>query len=336
MVTPEGLRRIRRWWGGRQSPLWGFVLRRLLLGIIVLVLISIIVFAATQALPGDAARAILGRNATPLSLRDLRQQLHLDRPILVQYLSWVGGLLHGDAGISLQAHEPVTKLIGDRIVNSAFLLLCSGLISIPLSILVGAYAALRRDRKFDTVMSLVTLALNAVPEFVVGITLVVLFATTVTHLFPAVSMIEPGGRPWDDLVGIVLPTFTLVLAVAPYVARYMRASMIDVLESEYVEMARLEGLPERIVIRRHALPNALGPTFQVIALSLAYLAAGVIVVEFVFNYPGIGGALRDAVATRDLPVIQSLAMLIAALYVVLNLMADIGTILVTPRLRTRL
>jgi peptide/nickel transport system permease protein len=316
--------------------LWGFVLRRLLLGTVVLFLVSVIVFAATQALPGDAARAILGRNATSASLAALREQLHLNQPILTQYLTWATGLLHGDAGISLAAREPVTKLIGERIVNSAFLVLCAGAISIPLSVFIGSFSALRRDKTFDVVVSLVTLVFAALPEFVVGVALVIVFSTTVMQVLPAVSIIPPGTPPWDQLDAVVLPTLTLVLAVTPYVARIMRASMIEVLESDYVEMARLKGLSERIVIRRHALPNALGPTFQVIALNLAYLAGGVIVVEFVFNYAGIGGALRDAVFNRDLPVIQALAMLIAGLYVALNLLADIGTILVTPRLRTRL
>jgi peptide/nickel transport system permease protein len=317
------------------SPVWGFILRRLVLGIVVLVLVSIVVFAATQAL-GDPARAILGRSATPASLAALRQQLHLNQPVVAQYLTWAGGLLHGDAGNSLAAQEPVTKLIGDRIVNSAILVLCAGLISIPLSIAIGSYSALRRDKTFDVATSLSTLVFAALPEFVVGVSLVVIFATTVLHVLPAVSLIPPGGRPWDNPVGLVLPTLTLVLAVTPYVARIMRASMIEVLESDYVEMARLKGLPERVVITRHALPNALGPTFQVIALNLAYLAGGIIVVEYVFNYAGIGGALRDAVSNHDLPVIQALAMLIAGLYVVLNLLADIATIMVTPKLRTRL
>jgi peptide/nickel transport system permease protein len=318
------------------SAIWGFILRRLLLGALVLILVSIVIFLATQALPGDTARAILGRTATPASLAALREQLHLNRPVVVQYLTWAGGLLHGDAGNSMAAQEPVTKLISDRIVNSAFLVLCAGLISIPLSVLIGAYAALWRDKAFDVVTSLSTLVLAALPEFVVGVTLVVLFATTVSHVLPAVSIIPPGGKPWEQPVALILPVLTLVIAVTPYVARIMRASMIEVLESDYVEMARLKGLSERIVIQRHALPNALGPTFQVIALNLAYLAGGVIVVEYVFNYAGIGGALRDAVSNRDLPVIQALAMLIAGLYVVLNLLADIATILVTPRLRTRL
>jgi len=302
----------------------------------VLVLVSVVVFAATQALPGDPARAILGRTATPASLQALREQLHLNRPVIVQYLSWAFGLLHGDAGMSLAAQEPVSKLLSDRLINSAFLVLCAGAVSIPLSIAIGAYAALWRDRPFDVVTSLLTLIFAALPEFVVGIGLVILFATTVFHDLPAISLIPPGIKPWQIPLALVLPTATLVLAVTPYVARIMRASMIEVLESDYVEMARLKGLPERIVIRRHALPNALGPTFQVIAINLAYLAGGVIVVEFIFNYAGIGGALRDAVANRDLPVVQALAMLIAGLYVGLNLLADIGTILVTPRLRARM
>jgi peptide/nickel transport system permease protein len=158
----------------------------------------------------------------------------------------------------------------------------------------------------------------------------------VFHFLPAIALIPPGGRPWDQPVALILPTLTLVIAVTPYVARIMRASMVEVLESDYVEMARLKGLPEQLVLRRHALPNALGPTFQVIAINLAYLAGGVIVVEYIFNYAGIGGALRDAVANHDIPVVQALAMAIAGLYVVLNLLADIGTILVTPRMRTKL
>lgn len=318
------------------SPFWSFVVRRLLYGVIVLFLVSVVVFAATQVMPGDAARAILGRNATPASLAALREQLHLNRPLILQYLGWAAGLLHGDAGVSLAAQEPVAQLIRDRIVNSAFLVLCAASISIPGSIVLGAYTALRRDRPFDVVVSLVTLVFAALPEFVVGVALVIVLATTVFPIFPAVSMLSPGTPPWSQPEAIVLPTVTLILAVTPYVTRIMRASMIEVLESDYVEMARLKGVPERTVIRRHALPNALGPTFQVIALNLAYLAGGVIVVEYVFNYAGIGGALRDAVANRDLPVIQALAMLIAGLYVVLNLLADIGTILVTPKLRTRL
>lgn len=311
-------------------------MRRLLLGVIVLVMISLVVFAATQALPGDPARAILGRSATPQSLAALRRHLHLDRPVIEQYLTWIAGLLHGNLGTSLAAQEPVTTLLAPRLVNSAVLVALSAVVSIPLSIAIGSWAALKRERIFDALSSNLLLVLAALPEFVVAVVLVILFATTVSNVLPAVSMIPPGSRPWDNVSGLILPALTLVIAVAPYVARIMRASMVEVLESDYVEMARLKGLPERTVMIRHALPNALGPVFQVIALNLAYLAGGIVVVEYVFNYTGIGSALQEAVVNHDLPVVQALAMLIAGVYVVLNLLADVATIVVTPRLRTRL
>jgi peptide/nickel transport system permease protein len=314
----------------------GFILRRLLLGIVVLILVSFVVFLATQALPGDPARAILGRSATPASLAALRRQLHLDQPVISQYWTWVTGLLHGNLGNSLAAQEPVTTLLGPRLVNSAVLVALAAVLSIPLSIAIGSWAAFKREKAFDMVSSNLLLVLAALPEFVVAVVLVILLATTVFHVLPAISTVPPGSRPWNNWTALVLPTLTLVIAVAPYVARIMRASMIEVLESDYVEMARLKGLPERTVLLRHALPNALGPVFQVIALNLAYLAGGIIVVEYVFNYTGIGSAIQEAVTNHDLPVIQALAMLIAALYVVLNLLADVATILVTPRLRTRL
>ena len=314
----------------------GFIIRRLLLGILVLIMVSILVFLATQALPGDPARAILGRSATPASLAALRRQLHLDQPVLTQYWTWVTGLLHGNLGTSLAAQEPVTKLLGPKLVNSAVLVTIAAVVSIPLSIAIGSWAALKREKIFDTLSSNLLLVLAALPEFVVAVVLVILLATTVFNVFPAISTVPPGSRPWDNVAALVLPALTLVIAVAPYVARIMRASMIEVLESDYVEMARLKGLPERTVLIRHALPNALGPVFQVIALNLAYLAGGIIVVEVVFNYTGIGSALQEAVLNHDLPVVQALAMLIAAVYVILNLLADVATILVTPKLRTRL
>jgi peptide/nickel transport system permease protein len=316
--------------------LWKFLLKRLLIGIGTLLAISIIIFAVTQLLPRDPARAILGRQATEEAMAALRDRLGLNRPPLEQYLGWLGGLFRFDLGTSLAGiNAPVTELIGFRVQNSFFLLACAAAISIPLSIFIGSFAALRRDKFFDTASSLLMLALAALPEFAVAVGLVVLFATTIWQILPAVSIVPPGSPPWADLSLIVLPTLTLVLAVTPYVARIMRASMVEVLESDYVEMARLKGLSERTVMWRHALPNALGPTLQVIALNVAYLAGGVIVVERAFNFPGIGLALRDAVAFRDLPVIQALALLIAGVFVLANLAADLGTILVTPRLRTK-
>jgi peptide/nickel transport system permease protein len=317
-------------------PLLKIILRRLALGILTLLLVSVLVFAATQALPGDTARAILGKSATPERLAALRDQLGLNRPAVAQYASWLGDVVRGNMGDSLVAQEPVTKLLGDRVLNSAVLVFLAALISIPLSILIGSLSGLLRDRWFDSTVSLGSLALAALPEFVIGILLIMLFATQVMKIFPAVSRVDPNVPLWNQLDVLVLPALTLVLAVAPYIIRILRASMVEVLESEYVQMARLKGMPERIVLQRHALPNAVIPAIQVIALNLAWLAGGVVVVEFLFNYPGIGSGLVDAVANRDVPVIQAIVLLIAGLYVGFNLLADILTILVSPRLRTGL
>jgi peptide/nickel transport system permease protein len=312
----------------------GFIVRRSLFGLATLFIASLVIFLATQTLPGDAARSVLGRNATPDSLAALREQLGLNRPVVRQYLDWITGVLHGDLGTSLTASRPVTEVIGERIVYSAFLMFLAAIVSVPLGVFIGAVSARRRDGPFDHTMSMTTLALAALPEFIVAITLVVVFATTVFHIFPAVTIIDPGTPPWSHPKELVLPTITLIIAVTPYTARIMRASMVEILESDYVEMARLKGLSERIVLWRHAVPNGIAPTFQVTAINLAYLAGGIVVVESVFNYPGIGAGFVDAVHGRDIPVVQALALLIAALYVFLNLIADVATILVSPRLRT--
>lgn len=333
-LVPSRRRRLRRPFIFRGIP--GLLIRRLLLGVATIFVASLLIFVATQALPGDAAHSILGPDATQESLRQLRTQLGLDKPVLEQYTDWIGGVATGDLGTSLASGEPVTDLVSSRVGNSLVLMLIAGLIGIPLAIALGVASARRRDSKFDHAMSIGLLGLAALPEFVVAIALVVLFATTVLHVLPAVSAISPGEAPWADPKQLVLPVATLVIAITPYIARMMRASMIEVLESDYVGMARLKGASERTVLWRHAVPNAIAPTLQVAALNLAYLAGGIVVVEFVFNYPGIGAAFLDAVQNRDVPVVQALALLLAALYVCLNLIADVGTILVSPRLRSSL
>jgi peptide/nickel transport system permease protein len=311
-----------------------FLLRRILLGLLILLLVSIVVFAATQALPGNAARAILGRNATPERLAALTRQLHLNESPVSQYFHWLGGVITGDFGTSAATEQPVSSLLSARILNSAFLVLVSALIALPLSIGLGVWMAVKRDKATDHILSLTTLSLAALPEFVIGIGLIVLFATNVWHAFPAVSIIPPGEHAWNVPNVVVLPAATLVLAVTPYISRIMRGSMVEVLESEYVTMARLKGLSNRTVIWRHAVPNAIVPAIQVSALQLAYMAGGVVLVEFVFSFPGIGSSLVDAVGNRDIPVVQALVIIIAAVYVVVNLVADLLTIVVTPRLRT--
>jgi peptide/nickel transport system permease protein len=316
------------------TGLAGIVLRRVGLGLLTLLFVSLMVFATTQALPGDAARAILGREATPERLAAVRARLHLDRPIFAQYAGWLANVAAGDFGESLATEQPVSDLIGTRIGNSAFLVLVSGLIAVPLSLLLGVAAAVRRDRFFDHAFTAASLVLAALPEFVIGISLIMLFATQVFHLLPAVAILAEDQPIWMQLDQVILPAITLDLAVIPYMSRIIRGSMIEVLESEYVQMAKLKGLSPRRVIWRHALPNAIVPFVQVTALQLAWLAGGVVVVEYVFRYPGIGQALVDAVANRDLPVVQALTLLVGAVYVLLNVIADIATILLTPRLRT--
>ena len=310
------------------------IIKRLALGLLTLFLISLIVFAALLALPGDAATAILGREATPDRVAALREQLNLDDSVISQYLQWVGGVLTGSFGTSAATQQPVSELLSARVANSAFLVLVAALVAIPMSIALGVWMAMKRDRAVDHVGSTVSLVLAALPEFVIGIGLILLFATSVFHWFPAVSLIPPGERAWDVPDAVVLPAATLVLAVVPYISRIMRGSMIEVLESDYVTMARLKGLPEREVIWRHAVPNAIVPAIQVAALQLAWMAGGIVVVEFVFSFPGIGQALVDAVANQDMPVVMTVTMLAAGIYVLLNLAADVLTIMVTPKLRT--
>ena len=309
-------------------------MKRLALGVLTLLAVSIIVFAATQALPGNAARAILGKQATPEAIAALSARLHLNESVVSQYLHWLGGILHGNLGTSAATQQPVSQLLSGRLGNSAFLVFVSALVAVPLSLGLGVLLAVRRDRPTDHVLSNGSLVLAALPEFVIGIALVLLLATAVFHVFPAVSLIPPGDHAWQHLNFVFLPALTLVLAVTPYISRIMRGSMVEVMESDYVTMARLKGLSERTVIWRHAVPNALAPAIQVSALQLAWMAGGIVVVEFVFSYPGIGSLLVDSVASRDVPVVQALTLIIAAVYVVVNLLADITTIMITPRLRT--
>ena len=310
------------------------IVRRLALGVLTLFLISLVVYAAVVALPGDAATAILGKEATPDRVAALREQLHLNESVVTQYTQWLKGILTFDFGNSAATQQPVTQLLNDRVANSAFLVFVASIVAIPLSILIGVWTAMKRDRPADHITSTITLVLAALPEFVIGICLVLIFATGLFHIFPAVSLLAPGEKAWQDPQVVVLPAATLVIAVVPYISRIMRGSMIEVLESEYVTMARLKGLPERQVIWRHAVPNAIVPAIQVTALELAWMAGGIVLVEFVFQYPGIGAALVDAVANRDIVVVQTVTMLAAAIYVFLNLAADLATIMVTPRLRT--
>lgn len=311
-----------------------FVLRRLGLALVTLLAVSVLIFGATEVLPGNAARSILGQTVTPERLAALENQLHLHEPVVSQYAHWLGGIVRGDFGVSVVSQIPVTTLLRQRVENSVFLVLLAGLIALPLSLFLGAWAAIRRDRPADQVLGVVTLVLSALPEFVIAVFLVLVFATWAFHLLPAVSIVAPNVGIWTSPELVVLPVATLVLAVTPYISRIVRGSMIEVLESEYVQMARLKGMSEKKVIWRHAIPNALVPAIQVSALQLAWMTGGMVLVEYVFSYPGIGAALVNAVDDRDVVVVQAIVLFLATVYLVLNLLADILTVMLTPRLRT--
>ena len=310
------------------------ILRRLLISIVILFAVSLVIFFATLLLPGDPARAILGQQATPERIEALNREMNLNDPPLTRYVMWLGGLFTGSLGTSVATGEPVSQLLSDRVGATLVLMIAAAAISIPAGIGLGIYSALRRGRASDTAISTGSLVLAALPEFVVGIGLVTLFSTTVFSILPAVTMSPPGTQVWQFPAQLILPTAVLVLVVTPYIARMMRATMIEVLDSGYVEMARLKGVPERRVIWRHALPHAVGPVAQVIAIQLAWMAGGVVVVEFLFRYPGIGQALIDAVNYRDVQVVQAVTMIVALIYVIVNLFADIVGILANPKLRT--
>lgn len=310
------------------------ITKRLLVSLVILFVVSLLVFVATLLLPGDPAQAILGQQATPERLEALREQMNLNDPVWVRYFTWIGGLFTGNLGYSAASGGPVTALLSDRIQASLVLMGLAALISIPVGIVVGTFSALKRGRAFDHATTGTTLVLASLPEFVIGIGLVALFSTSVFKILPSVTMAPPGEAVWTYPVQLVLPTITLVLVVTPYIVRMMRGTMLEVMDSGFVEMARLKGVPERQVVLRHAVPHALAPVAQVIAIQLAWMAGGVVVIEFLFRYPGIGQALVDAVNNRDVQVVQAISILIAAAYIVVNLLADLVGILTNPKLRT--
>lgn len=313
------------------------ILRRIAVGLLILLAISFIVFGAIHILPGDAARVLLGHeDSTPSALKALRHRLGLDRPFFVQYFSFLGGLVTGKWGSSLVSSLNVSYIVGTRALNTAVLTVFTMMITVPLAILIGSYTALRSGKLADNAASVTMLLLTSLPDFVIGVLLIFVLATNVFHLLPAASVITPGTSIFSQLELTILPTITLVLGSLPFLTRMVRASVIDVLQSDYVMMARLKGLPERQVVLRHALRNCHATIIQACALELLFLSGGVVIVETVFSYPGIGYALVQAVNQRDIPVVETICILLAAVCVLINLFADLATILVTPKLRARL
>ena len=321
---------------GRRFPLARLILRRCFYGAVILFVVTLLVFFATQGLPGDTARAILGQNATPEQVQLIREQLNLNRSIPAQYVTWIRGMVTGDLGTSLANRQPVSTYIAPRIRNTLALMLVAALLSIPLALGMGIVCAVRRGGILDRLVSSLGLIMQAVPPFVIGLALILVFATSVLHWLPPVSLMDPDKGIWSQFSLVLLPALALAVGMFPYIAYMLRGAMIEALESPYVSQARLNGVPESRVILREALPNVVAPTAQVVALQIGYLAGGAVAVETVFNYPGIGLSVFGAVQYRDLPVAQVLTVFIAGVYIVVTLVADVVGVLVTPRVRTTL
>ncbi len=310
----------------------GLILRRLGLGVVTLWLVSVFIFAGTQILPGDVAQTILGRSATPESIAALRQQLNLDQPAIQRYGNWLFDFATGDLGVSLSSEASISSLISDRFMNTLLLASLTALFAIPVGLVLGLLAVLYENSRLDRFITIFSLCTISVPEFFVAAALVLILAV---HLgwVPAVAYVSEFDSIGQLLRSLAIPVLTLSFAVLAYMARMTRAAVLNVMESPYVEMAVLSGVPRGRVVWRHALPNALGPIVNVTALSLASLIRGTVVVEVMFAYPGLAKLTVDAVALRDMPLIQACAMIFSAAYVLLLMLADILAILANPRLR---
>ena len=308
------------------------VLGRLLIALVTLLIVSFAVFFATALLPGDTATILLGQAATPEAVAGLRKAMHLDEPALFRFLSWMVGLFRGELGVSYANNMPIAKLIGGRFVNTMKLAGLTTAVSVPLALTLGVTSAMWRGSLYDRIVTIVTIGVISVPEFVVATLAVLLFAVYLRWL-PALSFANEV-HSFHDLVRVyAMPVATLTFVVSAQMIRMSRAAMVETLNTPYVEMALLKGASRGRLVLKHALPNALGPIVNAMALSLSYLLGGVIIVETIFNYPGIAKLMVDAVATRDLPLIQSCAMIFCLGYLVLITSADIVAILANPRLR---
>jgi len=317
--------------GPRDHPLRRMILMRLGIGLFTLLVISVLVFLAVSLLPGDIAQQILGQSATTETVAALRRELGLDQPLITRYFAWIGGILTGDFGRSLANGRPVADLLAARLGNTMFLAAYAAVIAVPLAVTLGLLAALWRGSWFDRCVNVISLSAISFPEFFIAYILMFWLSVRLGW-FP--SMADPGANPSlaDLLSKAFLPAVTLVLVVTAHMMRMTRAAVVNVLGAPYIAMARLKGVSRWRIITRHALPNALAPIINVIALNVAWLITGVVIVEVVFVYPGLGQLMVDSVSNRDMPVVQACALIFAAVYVLLNLIADVLAIATNPRL----
>jgi len=308
------------------------ILKRVGLGLLTLFLVSALIFAGTQILPGDVASAILGQNATPEALATLRESLGLNQPVLARYFSWLAGFVTGDLGTSLANQQPVADLLWPRFWNTMALAAFAAVVSVPIAILLGLVTAVKRGGIFDRVINIVALAFVSLPEYFLGL-LLILFLSIRFNLLPSLADTYEGMTFLEWVQATALPALTLVFVTVAQMMRMTRTAVLSVMDQAYVETAYLKGLRTKRVVTKHALPNAAAPIVNVVAFNIAYLITGVVLVEAVFNYNGLGRFMVDAVSKRDLPLVQAAALVFGAAYVILNIIADVAAIALNPRLR---
>ncbi|MEM9967962.1 MAG: ABC transporter permease [Pseudomonadota bacterium] len=315
------------------GPVTKLLVQRISLGLLLLLLISIVIFVGTSILPGDVAQQILGQSATPEALANLREELGVNDPAVTRYLNWLGGLLTGDLGTALTSGQSINEAVGRRLGNTLFLAVCAAVIAVPLAIFLGLLAVRYQERWPDKSISATTLTTISMPEFVIGYIMMFIFGVQLRWFSPTAVGYRPDADFFTRLESIALPIIVLTLVVLAHMMRMTRAAILNVMQSAYIETAELKGMSSFRVISRHAFPNAISPVVNVVMLNLAYLVVGVVVVEVVFVYPGMGQYLVDHVTKRDLPVVQACGIIFAAIYIGLNLIADVVSILTNPRLR---
>ena len=309
------------------------ILRRLFLGAITVFLVSAIIFMGVEILPGDACTAFLEREAQGTRLENCRNELGLNKSPLERYLEWAGNAITGDLGKSANGGKPITELVGDRLKNSLLLAMCALGVGVPLAIFLGCLTGLQRDRPIDIFFSTVAIFAMTIPEFVSATVMILIFSVWLGWV-PGIVLTSAGAPASAFFPEIILPVIVLSMVMTAHILRMVRSSVIEVMASDYVQMATLKGVPYWQIVFRHALPNALLPAINVVALTVAWLLGGVVVIEVVFNYPGLGRMMIDSISDRDLPVVQAIALIVAGVYVGVNLTADLLTMIANPRLRT--
>lgn len=314
------------------SPIVRLIAQRIALGVLLLVAVSVLIFAGTQILPGDVAQSILGQSATPEALANLRAELGLNDPAYVRYFSWLGGVLTGDLGTALSSRQEITATLLPRLWNTLFLAFWAAIVAVPLAIILGLLAARYRNGAIDKLISGLALTSTSLPEFFIGYLLVYFFAVKL-QWFPSISTVYDGMAFLERMKAIALPATVLALVVLAHMMRMTRAAILNVMQSAYIETAELKGLRPIEIIRRHAFPNAIAPVINVVMLNLAFLIVGVVVVEVIFVYPGMGQYLVDHVSKRDVPVVQAVGLIFAAVYIGFNIIADVASVIANPRLR---